>query len=64
MGALQGFMDRLAGFLERRRWPVLAAWLLLLLAALPFAAKQTDHLTNAGFEGRSARREPALDLGS
>jgi uncharacterized membrane protein YdfJ with MMPL/SSD domain len=43
-------MDRLAGFLERRRWLVLAAWLLLLLAALPFAAKQTDHLTSGGFE--------------
>jgi len=43
-------MDRLAGFLERRRWVVLAAWLLLLLAALPFAAKQTDHLTSGGFE--------------
>jgi uncharacterized membrane protein YdfJ with MMPL/SSD domain len=43
-------MDRLAGFLERRRWVVLAAWLLLLLAALPFAARQTDHLTSGGFE--------------
>jgi uncharacterized membrane protein YdfJ with MMPL/SSD domain len=43
-------MDRLAAFLERRRWVVLAAWLLLLLAALPFAAKQTDHLTSGGFE--------------
>jgi uncharacterized membrane protein YdfJ with MMPL/SSD domain len=43
-------MDRLAGFLERRRWLVLAAWLLLLLAALPFAAKQTEHLTSGGFE--------------
>jgi uncharacterized membrane protein YdfJ with MMPL/SSD domain len=43
-------MDRLAAFLERRRWMVLAAWLLLLLAALPFAAKQTDHLTSGGFE--------------
>src|SRR5215210_5692190 len=43
-------MDRLAGFLERRRWVVLGAWLLVLLAALPFAAKQTDHLTSGGFE--------------
>ena len=43
-------MDRLAGFLERRRWVVLAAWALALLAALPFAAKQTDHLTSGGFE--------------
>ena len=43
-------MDRLAAFLERRRWLVLAAWLILLVAALPFAAKQTDHLTSGGFE--------------
>ena len=43
-------MDRLAGFLERRRWLVLAAWLLILLAALPFAARQTEHLTSGGFE--------------
>src|SRR6185436_10010762 len=50
LAGVQGLMDRLAGFLERRRWVVLAAWLLLLLAALPFAAKQTDHLTSGGFE--------------
>src|SRR5215212_11080235 len=43
-------MDRLAGFLERRRWVVLGAWILLLVAALPLAAKQTDHLTSGGFE--------------
>jgi uncharacterized membrane protein YdfJ with MMPL/SSD domain len=47
---MQGAMDRLAGFLERRRWFVLAAWLAVLAAALPFAAKQTDHLTSGGFE--------------
>jgi len=43
-------MDRLAGFLERRRWFVLAAWIVVLLAALAFAARQTDHLTSGGFE--------------
>jgi RND superfamily putative drug exporter len=43
-------MDRLAGFLERRRWVVLGAWIALLAAALPFAAKQTDHLTSGGFD--------------
>ena len=42
-------MDRLAGFLERRRWLVLGAWLVLVLAAAPFAAKQTDNLTGGGF---------------
>ena len=43
-------MDRLAGFLERRRRLVFVAWLIVLFAALPFAAKQTDHLTSGGFE--------------
>jgi uncharacterized membrane protein YdfJ with MMPL/SSD domain len=43
-------MDRLAGILEGRRWVVLVAWVLVLLAALPFAARQTDHLTSGGFE--------------
>ena len=47
---MQAAMDRLASFLERRRWLVLGAWLVLLLAAAPFAAKQTDHLTSGGFE--------------
>ena len=43
-------MDRLAGFLERRRWVVLGVWIALLVAALPFASRQTDHLTSGGFE--------------
>ncbi len=43
-------MDRLAGFLERRRWVVLGAWVLVLVGALSFAARQTDHLTSGGFE--------------
>jgi RND superfamily putative drug exporter len=42
-------MDRLSGFLERRRWLVLGAWVVLLVAAAPFAAKQTEHLTSGGF---------------
>jgi uncharacterized membrane protein YdfJ with MMPL/SSD domain len=47
---MQAAMDRLAGFLERRRWFVLVAWLLVLLATLPLAAQQTEHLTSGGFE--------------
>ncbi len=47
---MQAAMDRLASFLERRRWLVLGAWLALLVAAAPFAAKQTEHLTSGGFE--------------
>jgi uncharacterized membrane protein YdfJ with MMPL/SSD domain len=47
---MQAGMDRLAGFLQRRRSVVLAAWIVALVAALSFAAKQTDHLTSGGFE--------------
>ena len=46
---MQGAMDRLWAFLERRRFVVLAAWVLLLLAALPFTLRQTEHLTSGGF---------------
>ncbi|HEU4707062.1 MAG TPA: MMPL family transporter [Solirubrobacterales bacterium] len=43
-------MNRLAQFLGRRRRGVLAAWVLIVVLALPFAAKQTDHLTGGGFD--------------
>ncbi|HEU4599778.1 MAG TPA: hypothetical protein VFS26_08525, partial [Solirubrobacterales bacterium] len=43
-------MSRLAGFLGRRRRWVLAAWALVVIVALPFASKQTDHLTGGGFD--------------
>ena len=33
---MQSAMDRLAGFLERHRWLVLGAWLVLLVGAAPF----------------------------
>jgi uncharacterized membrane protein YdfJ with MMPL/SSD domain len=43
-------MSRLAGFLGRRRRWVLAGWVIVLLLALPFAARQTEHLTGGGFD--------------
>ncbi|HEX6455690.1 MAG TPA: MMPL family transporter [Solirubrobacterales bacterium] len=43
-------MNRLAQFLGRRRRWVLAAWVLIVALALPFASKQTDHLTGGGFD--------------
>jgi uncharacterized membrane protein YdfJ with MMPL/SSD domain len=43
-------MRALAGFLGRRRRLVVAAWVLIVLLALPFASKQTDHLTGGGFD--------------
>jgi RND superfamily putative drug exporter len=42
-------MDRLEAFVDRRRRLVLLAWLIVLVAALPFTLKQTDHLTSGGF---------------
>ena len=43
-------MNRLAQFLGRRRRLVVAAWVLIVLLALPFASKQTEHLTGGGFD--------------
>jgi RND superfamily putative drug exporter len=43
-------MNRLAGVLGRRRRWVLATWLAIVLCALPFAARQTEHLTGGGFD--------------
>jgi RND superfamily putative drug exporter len=46
---MQQLMDRLTSFLERRRWVVLAAWVVLLVLSLPFMARQTENLTSGGF---------------
>ncbi|MEA2472847.1 MAG: putative drug exporter of the superfamily [Thermoleophilaceae bacterium] len=46
---MQRAMDRLSDFVERRRRIVALVWLVTLLAALPFAARQTEHLTSGGF---------------
>jgi uncharacterized membrane protein YdfJ with MMPL/SSD domain len=43
-------MIRLAGFLARRRRLVIAVWALIAIAALPLAARQTEHLTGGGFD--------------
>jgi uncharacterized membrane protein YdfJ with MMPL/SSD domain len=46
---MQIAMDRLTGFLERKRWLVIGVWVVLLAAALPFASRQTENLTSGGF---------------
>jgi RND superfamily putative drug exporter len=43
-------MRALAGFLGRRRRWVVAAWVLIVVLAMPFAAQQTEHLTGGGFD--------------
>ncbi|MFN8215013.1 MAG: MMPL family transporter [Solirubrobacterales bacterium] len=47
---MRSTMERLAAAVGRRRRWVLAVWVVIVLAALPFAARQTDHLTGGGFD--------------
>jgi RND superfamily putative drug exporter len=47
---MRDFMFKLAGFLGRRRRWVVAAWVVVLVLALPIASHQTDHLTGGGFD--------------
>src|SRR5918992_2965800 len=54
---MQAAMDKLAGMLERRRLLVLGVWVALLLAAIPFASKQTEHLTIGGFQVPGSQSE-------
>jgi len=50
-------MERLAGFLARRRWFVIAAWLVVLVLALPLASRQTEDLTGGGFSVPGSQSE-------
>jgi uncharacterized membrane protein YdfJ with MMPL/SSD domain len=47
---MRAAMVRLAGSLSRWRWFVVGAWVLVVLAAFPFAARQTENLTGGGFD--------------
>src|SRR3954468_14148502 len=47
---MQRAMDRLDAFLKRHRRAVLVLWVVLLVASLPLAARQTEHLTSGGFD--------------
>ena len=60
---MQRLMLSLDALVHRRRRWVLAAWLVALVAALPLAARQSDHLTGGGFGvpgSQSDRVEQAL----
>jgi RND superfamily putative drug exporter len=46
---MQSMMLKLDELLRRRRTAVLLLWLVTLIAAVPFAMKQSDHLTGGGF---------------
>src|SRR5690349_21392579 len=47
---MRELMTRLSSFLRRHRRVVLAVWALVLVLALPFASRQTEHLTGGGFD--------------
>ena len=47
---MQSAMNRLSAFVRRRRKLVAIGWLVLLLASIPFASRQTENLTGGGFE--------------
>ena len=46
---MQRAMDTLDAFLKRHRRAVLVAWAVAIVAAVPFAARQTEHLSSGGF---------------
>ncbi len=54
-------MIQLAGFLGRhRRWVVLG-WVAIVVFALPFASRQTDHLTGGGFDVPGSQSKAVTD---
>ncbi len=54
-------MIHLSGFLGRHRRLVLAAWVVVLILALPFAMKQTEHLTGGGFDVPGSQSKAVSD---
>src|SRR5437763_10271671 len=46
---MQQAMDRVNALVGRHARPIVAAWLVLLAAAIPFSLHQTDNLTSGGF---------------
>ncbi|HYJ22836.1 MAG TPA: MMPL family transporter [Solirubrobacterales bacterium] len=54
-------MNRFAGVLGRRRRWVLGIWVLVVIAALPFAARQTEHLTGGGFDVPGSQSQAVAD---
>ncbi|MDX6641258.1 MAG: putative drug exporter of the superfamily, partial [Solirubrobacteraceae bacterium] len=58
---MQHLMLRLDRVLVRRRWLVLGAWLAVLAVAVPFAARQSEHLTGGGFGVPGSQSQQVAD---
>ena len=54
-------MLRLDGLLRRRQRLVVVAWVFVLLAALPFAARQSENLTGGGFAVPGSQSQKVQD---
>ncbi len=50
-------MVKLSQFLTRRRWWVVAAWVLVVAVSLPLAARQTEDLSGGGFDVPGSQSE-------
>jgi RND superfamily putative drug exporter len=58
---MRSLTTRLAGFLGRRRRHVLGVWIAVVLLALPFASRQTEHLTGGGFDVPGSQSKAVSD---
>ena len=58
---MQRFMLKLDALLRRHRAVVVGVWLVALVAAVPFAAKQSDHLTGGGFGAPGSQSKAVED---
>ncbi|MBA3865650.1 MAG: MMPL family transporter [Solirubrobacterales bacterium] len=54
-------MNRLAGVIGRRRRLVVGIWVLIVVCALPFAARQTEHLSGGGFDVPGSQSKQVSD---
>ena len=51
---MQAAMDRLERLVARRKRLVLGVWIAVVVVAIPFAGRQTEHLTGGGFETKGS----------
>src|SRR5262245_31908916 len=58
---MQAIADRLERFVQHRRRLVIVAWIVLVVVSVPFAARQTEHLTGGGFETKGTGSRAVSD---
>jgi uncharacterized membrane protein YdfJ with MMPL/SSD domain len=58
---MQAAMDRLERLVARRRRLVLGVWIAVIVVAIPFAGRQTEHLTGGGFETKGSDSQIVAD---